>query len=49
MKFPEIKSEKDEVLKILKKREANQKTLNAWHEIVKEDLQIENEDDDLIF
>jgi len=49
LKFPKLKTKTGEVWEILKRRDVDKKTLNAWNEIVKEDLQIENEDDDLIF
>ncbi|MGI8545350.1 MAG: nucleotidyl transferase AbiEii/AbiGii toxin family protein [Aridibacter sp.] len=49
LKFPELKTEKGEIFKILKLRNANNKTLESWREIVEQDLQPENEDEDLLF
>lgn len=49
LKFPELKTEKGEIFKILKLRNANNKTLESWREIVRQDLQTENEDEDLLF
>ncbi|MGI8668688.1 MAG: nucleotidyl transferase AbiEii/AbiGii toxin family protein [Aridibacter sp.] len=49
LKFPELKTEKGEVFEILQDRKVGENVLNAWREIVDQDLQIENEDEDLIF
>ncbi len=49
LKFPELKTEKGEVFEILQERQVGENVLNYWFEIVKQDLQIENEDEDLIF
>lgn len=49
LKFSELKTEKGEVLEILKSRKVNDKILESWQEVVNQDLQIENEDEDLLF
>lgn len=49
LQFPELKSETGEVGKILQRRGVNEKILDAWREIVAQDLQVEDEDEDLIF
>ena len=49
LEFPELKVETGEVFEILKIRKANQKVLNTWREIVGEELQVETEDEDLLF
>ncbi len=49
LQFPELKDETGEVSTILKRREVDEKVLDAWREIVAQDLQVEDEDEDLIF
>jgi hypothetical protein len=49
LQFPELKTETGEVAEILRQNDANEKVLEVWKEIVAEDLQIEDEDEDLIF
>ncbi len=49
LKFPELKAEKGEVFEILQERQVSENVLNAWREIVEQDLQIEDEDGDLLF
>ncbi|HEX9960201.1 MAG TPA: hypothetical protein VGB00_04685, partial [Pyrinomonadaceae bacterium] len=49
LQFPELKNETSEVGKILQRRGVNEKILDVWREIVAQDLQIEDEDEDLIF
>mgnify|MGYP000312413280 CR=1 FL=1 len=49
LQFPELKSETGEVAEILRRNEAGEKVFDAWREIVAQDLQVEDEDEDLIF
>ncbi len=49
LKFPELKTEKSEVFEILQERQVSENVFNYWLDIVGQDLQIENDDDDLIF
>ena len=49
LKFPDLKTENSEVFKILKNRKADEKVFETWKEIVAQDLQIEQEDEDLLF
>jgi hypothetical protein len=49
LRFPELKTETGEVSEILKRREVDETVLNAWREIVAQDLRVEDEDDDLNF
>jgi hypothetical protein len=49
LKFSELKTGKGEVFDILQKRQVSENVLNYWREIVEQDLQIEDEDEDLIF
>ncbi len=49
LQFSELKSEAGEVSEILRKRGVNEKVLDAWREIVAQDLQAEVDDEDLIF
>lgn len=49
LQFPDLKSETGEVAEILRKREVDEKVLDAWREIVAQDLQVEDEGEDLIF
>lgn len=49
LQFPELKSETSEVGKILERRGVDEKILEVWREIVAQDLQVEDEDEDLIF
>lgn len=49
LQFPELKTENGEVSAILKRREVGENVLDAWREIVAQDLQAEDEDEDLIF
>ena len=49
LQFPELKIETSEVGKILRRRGVDEKILDAWREIAAQDLQIEDEDEDLIF
>lgn len=49
LKFPELKTEKGEVFEILQKRQVSENVLNYWREIVEQHLQIEDEDEDLLF
>lgn len=49
LQFPELKSETGEVTEILRRHEASEKVFDAWREIVAQDLQVEDEDEDLIF
>jgi hypothetical protein len=49
LRFPELKSETSEVGMILQRRGADEKILEVWREIVALDLQVEDEDEDLIF
>ena len=49
LQFPELKSESGEVGNILRQSGVDEKILEVWHEIVAQDLQVEDEDEDLIF
>ncbi|HLM01661.1 MAG TPA: nucleotidyl transferase AbiEii/AbiGii toxin family protein [Pyrinomonadaceae bacterium] len=49
LQFSELKSETSEVGKILRRRGVDEKIFDVWREIVAQDLQIEDEDEDLIF
>lgn len=49
LQFPELKSETGEVGKILRRRNVDEKILDAWREIAAQDLQAEGDDEDLIF
>ena len=49
LQFPELKSETGKVSEILRQRGVDEKVLDAWREIVTQDLQVEEEDEDLIF
>jgi len=49
LKFPELKTESGPVTKILTDRGIGSEILSAWHEIVAEDIRLEDEDDDLNF
>ena len=49
LQFPELKSETSEVLKILQRRGVDEKILDAWRELAVQDLQVEDDDEDLIF
>ncbi|HEX8735585.1 MAG TPA: nucleotidyl transferase AbiEii/AbiGii toxin family protein [Pyrinomonadaceae bacterium] len=49
LQFPELKSETSEVGKILERRGVDEKISDVWREIVAKDLQVEDEDEDLIF
>lgn len=49
LKFPELKSETGEIADLLIKRGVEKEALNAWREIVAQDLQVEDEDADLSF
>ncbi len=49
LRFPELKTEKGEVFEILQERKVNESVLNYWREIVEQDLQVETEDEDLMF
>lgn len=49
LRFPELKTEAGEVSTILQKRGVDEKVLDAWREIVAQDLQVEDDDEDLIF
>lgn len=49
LQFPELKSETGEVSEILRQREVDEKVLDAWREIVAQDLRVEDEDEDLNF
>jgi len=49
LQFPELKSETGDVMKILQGRGTDEKVLDAWREIVAQELKIEENDEDLIF
>lgn len=49
MQFPELKSETGDVMKILQGRGTVEKILDAWREIVAQELKVEENDEDLIF
>jgi hypothetical protein len=49
LQFPELKSETSEVGKILRRRGVDEKILVAWRELAVQDLQVEDDDEDLIF
>ncbi len=49
LQFPELKSETGIVSDILRQREIDKKVLGVWREIVAQDLQVEDDDEDLIF
>ena len=49
LQFPEFKSETGAVSEILWRRGVDEKVLDAWREIVAQDLQVEDDDEDLIF
>ena len=49
LEFPELKTGDGEVGKILLKRGVNKEVLNAWREIVAQDLRVEDDDEDLMF
>jgi len=49
LQFPELKSETGDVMKILQGRGADEKILDAWREIVAQELKVEENDEDLIF
>jgi hypothetical protein len=49
LKFPELKGENGEVDEILARRGVNERILQAWREIVAQDLRVEDEDEDLNF
>ena len=49
LKFPELKIGDGEVGKILLKRGVSKEVLNAWGEIVAQDLSVEDDDEDLMF
>lgn len=49
LQFPELKSETGEVLEVLRQRKVDGKVLDVWREIGAQDLQVEDEDEDLIF
>ena len=49
LKFPELKIESGDVGEILRRRAVNQEVLKVWRELVATEIQLEDEDDDLIF
>ncbi|HSK74440.1 MAG TPA: nucleotidyl transferase AbiEii/AbiGii toxin family protein [Pyrinomonadaceae bacterium] len=49
LQFPEFKSETGAVSEILRERGVDEKVLDAWREIASQDIQIEEDDEDLIF
>jgi hypothetical protein len=49
LKFPELKTGTGEVFEILIERSVSEQILKAWQEIVEQDLQVEQEDEDLLF
>ena len=49
LQFPELKSEAGDVMKILQGRGTDEKILDAWREIVAQELKVEEDDEDLIF
>ena len=49
LQFPELKTETGEVSSILLRRGVDENILNVWQEIVAQNLQVEGEDEDLIF
>lgn len=49
LKFPELKSETGEIADLLIKKGVNDEVLNAWREIVAQDLRVEDDDEDLMF
>lgn len=49
LKFPELKTGDGEVGEILLKRGVNNEVLDAWREIVAQDLRVEDDDEDLNF
>lgn len=49
LKFPELKTESGEVGEILRERRANQEIQEVWRELVATEIQLEDENDDLIF
>lgn len=48
VRFPELKMAEGEVTKLLRERDASEFAVNFWHEIVEQDLTVD-EDDDLSF
>jgi hypothetical protein len=49
LQFPKLKSETGAVVDILRQRKVDEKVLGVWREIVAQDLQVEDDDEDLIF
>jgi hypothetical protein len=49
LRFPELKLDTGEVSAILRRRKVDEKILDAWRKIVAQDLQVEDEDEDLVF
>lgn len=49
LQFPELKSETGDVMKTLQERGTDEKILDAWREIVRQYLQVEDDDEDLDF
>ncbi len=49
LKFPELKTETGKVFEILREREVDENIFNVWLEIVKQNLEIEQKDKDLLF
>lgn len=49
LQFPELKSETSEVTEILNKRGVDEKILEVWRELVKQEILFEESDEDLIF
>lgn len=47
--FQELKTETGQVFEILQERQVSENVLNVWREIVGQELQIEEEDEDLLF
>jgi hypothetical protein len=49
LKFPELKTKIGEVSEILRERAATQEVREVWRELVATEIQLEDENDDLIF